>query len=237
MSNLTESVLDLKGRERDKFVLKSLGITLGVTAALYLLVNWYWLQYLLSWAAYGLLWLFNFDVSWIMFDYAAAGEEESVGMFEGLMEAYRTFEAGTPVLNWHVGTAPAVRAHYVTRAATHFTIVKACTAMQAGALMIGLVMATPAERNKKIKAISWMFIGLFIGNALRIALIIATTVLFVDEFGMTYAAGWMWAHDVSGKMISFIGTIVFTVIIEKQGVRVLDTITVWMDTLLNKVGL
>ena len=237
-SKPTASLLSLKGKERDKFVLKSMGITILFTAVLYLFVNYYWLQWLLAWASYGILKGAGYNVNWVLFDYNAYGiQESSYGLLQGLFDMWTSFESSVPFLNWNLGIAPAVEANYETRPVSYFTIVKACTAMQAGGLMIGLIVATPAENKQRAKAIFWLFISLFIGNALRIALIVGMTIFLVDQIGLSYDEGWMWAHDVLGKSISFLGTIIFTMIVEKQKVHILDTITVWMDTLLTKVGL
>ncbi len=42
----------------------------------------------------------------------------------------------------------------------------------------------------------------------------------------------MYAHDWLGRPLGFFGTIGFTVLIEIRDVKILDTITVWIDTLM-----
>ena len=39
----------------------------------------------------------------------------------------------------------------------------------------------------------------------------------------------IWGNDWLGRPIGFFGTIAFTGLIEKRGVKILDTITVWID--------
>ncbi|MHA2093169.1 MAG: heimdallarchaeosortase [Candidatus Hodarchaeales archaeon] len=49
-----------------------------------------------------------------------------------------------------------------------YWIVKACTGMQAGGLLLAIIMITEATWNAKIRASAVFFIALFIGNTLRI---------------------------------------------------------------------
>jgi len=108
-------------------------------------------------------------------------------------------------------------------------IVRACTGMQAGALLIGLIWSTPASMHDRIRASYVILIALFIGNTLRIAAMIAITTILMNYFGLEYETSWSYAHDWTGKPIGFFGTIAFTVLIEVRNVRILDTITVWVD--------
>ncbi|KKL23314.1 hypothetical protein LCGC14_2426590, partial [marine sediment metagenome] len=70
---------------------------------------------------------------------------------------------------------------------------------------------------------------LYIGNILRIAAQIGMTLVLINYFDLEYETAWSYAHDWTGKPIGFFGTIAFTVLIEVRNVRILDTITVWVD--------
>jgi exosortase/archaeosortase len=104
--------------------------------------------------------------------------------------------------------------------------------MQAGALLLGLIWSTPAKSHDRIRASYTVLIALFIGNVMRIAAMIAITTILIENFGLTYSDAWMYAHDWLGRPLGFFGTIGFTVLIEIRDVKILDTITVWIDTLM-----
>jgi exosortase/archaeosortase family protein len=105
--------------------------------------------------------------------------------------------------------------------------------MQAGALLMALIIVTPADTKKKIKATSFTLIALFIGNLLRIAMVIGMTITIQSAYGGDHASAWFWAHDVLGKPIGFFGTIFFAMIIERQGVPILNTVSLWIDSFLD----
>ncbi|TFG09596.1 hypothetical protein EU534_01980, partial [Candidatus Heimdallarchaeota archaeon] len=136
-------------------------------------------------------------------------------------------------LDGHGGITPVIRS---TTAYRQFAVVRACTGMQAGALLMALIVVTPADTKKKIKATSYTLIALFIGNLLRIAIVIGMTITIQVAYGANYDAAWFWGHDVLGKPIGFFGTIFFAIIIERQGVPILNTVSLWIDSFLDLLG-
>lgn len=130
-----------------------------------------------------------------------------------------------------------------------FWIVKACTGMQAGAILIALIMITPIparsvettksfqqmsfkERTRvthpilyssiyKLAVIALFFTVLFIANTIRI-----TFHLWLVGLGYSFS----FAHDDLSKPIGFVGTLIFAYIIEKSGIPIIDTFADWMDS-------
>lgn len=132
-----------------------------------------------------------------------------------------------------------------------FWIVKACTGMQAGAILISLIYVTPIPLKGKLlnpelymnelnfkerlrvnhpifysfahKTIVAVifFIVLFIANSARIWF----HLYLVGEFHLPFS----FAHDDLSKPIGFIGTLIFAWIIEKLGIPIIDTFADWMD--------
>ncbi|NHJ00593.1 MAG: exosortase/archaeosortase family protein [Candidatus Heimdallarchaeota archaeon] len=110
-----------------------------------------------------------------------------------------------------------------------YWIVKACTGMQAGSLLIAIIMVTEATWKAKIKASMVFFFSLFIGNALRITFHLLCVYILVNTFEMDPETAFYWAHDVSSKVIGFFGTILFAIIIERMGVPIIDQFADWLD--------
>jgi exosortase/archaeosortase family protein len=107
----------------------------------------------------------------------------------------------------------------------YYYIVKACTGMQAGAILISLILVTPSGQNavrKKFLAGSVLFISLYIGNVLRIAF----HMLLLSR-GIPFSI----AHDMLSKPIGFVGTILFALAIERIGVPILDQFSLFFETL------
>ncbi len=132
-----------------------------------------------------------------------------------------------------------------------FWIVKACTGMQAGAILISLIYVTPIPMKGKllnpdlyINELSFkerfrlnhpilysfthktivaaiFFVVLFITNSVRIWF----HLYLVGEFNIPFTI----AHDDLSKPIGFIGTLFFAWIIEKSGIPIIDTFADWMD--------
>ncbi|MFX1250535.1 MAG: heimdallarchaeosortase [Promethearchaeota archaeon] len=115
------------------------------------------------------------------------------------------------------------------------SIVRLCTAMQAGAIILALIVVTKAPLRKKIIAGSTFCVILFFANILRL----------IFHFVLIYWGFPFWfAHDFLSKPIGFVGTIIFSLIIEKQGVPLIETFADWMEfaghyisALLKKIGL
>ncbi|MHA2106675.1 MAG: heimdallarchaeosortase [Candidatus Hodarchaeales archaeon] len=110
-----------------------------------------------------------------------------------------------------------------------YWIVKACTGMQAGGLLLAIIMITEATWTAKIRASTVFFIALFIGNTLRITFHLWCVSFLVTQFDMDSETAFYWAHDVSSKVIGFFGTIFFALIIEKMDVPIIDQFADWLD--------
>lgn len=134
---------------------------------------------------------------------------------------------------------------------TAFWIVKACTGMQAGAILISLIYVTPIPQKGKLlnpelhmEELSFrekfrinhsilyslthktvvailFFIVLFIANSVRIWF----HLWLVGAWGLPFS----FAHDDLSKPIGFIGTLFFAWVIEKSGIPIIDTFADWMD--------
>ena len=132
-----------------------------------------------------------------------------------------------------------------------FWIVKACTGMQAGAILIALIFVTPIpvkgrllnpdlpinelslkERFRLSLQIVYSFIHktlvavlffivLFITNSVRIWF----HLWLVGYWGLPFS----FAHDDLSKPIGFVGTLFFAWVIEKSGIPIIDTFADWMD--------
>jgi len=106
-----------------------------------------------------------------------------------------------------------------------FYIVKACTGMQAGAILLTLIIVTPVGSNslrKKLVAGIFLLLILYFANVLRIAfhmLLVSKDIPFSI------------AHDLLSKPIGFVGTILFALAIERLGVPILDQFSIFIDTI------
>ncbi|MHA2225070.1 MAG: heimdallarchaeosortase [Candidatus Hodarchaeales archaeon] len=112
-----------------------------------------------------------------------------------------------------------------------YWIVKACTGMQAGALLLALIVITQAAWSAKLRAGILFMLTLFIGNSLRIAFHLWAVSFIYLNSAMTANEAFYWAHDVPTKIIGFFGTILFAFIIEKMGVPIIDQFADWLDWL------
>lgn len=120
-----------------------------------------------------------------------------------------------------------------------YWIVKACTGMQAGAILISLILITPIP-NKirksetftesmfgqsqilfKFKIIVLFFLTLFTANVLRIWF----HLFLVGALELPFS----FAHDDLSKPIGFVGTLLFVWVIERAGVPIIDTISDWIE--------
>ncbi|MDH5402115.1 MAG: exosortase/archaeosortase family protein [Candidatus Heimdallarchaeota archaeon] len=211
-------LLKLQGKDRTKFAIRSFLITAIMTAVIYIVPDYYFLEWLTTWASFYTLKFFGFDPIYYT-HIAKVNSLEAIDLF-----FYNLFDKNRNVY-------PAIKMSGNGHNA-NYMIVRACTGMQAGGLLLGLIWSTPAENKNRIKASIVMLIALFIGNFLRIALIIAMATLFMEVFDLSYSLSWHYAHDVLGRPIGFFGTIGFTALIEVRKVRILDTITVWIDTIM-----
>lgn len=209
-------ILSLKGKERWKFTIKSIIITTVLTAVIYMVPDYFDLENITTILSYKLLNFFGYsphlsyytepitELSWF--------DQFAYNLYDPHRNYYPVISVSTSISN------------------SRFIIVRACTGMQAGALLTGLIVATPAKTKNKINAILWVNFTLFLGNMLRIAMMVALTSLFIDQFGLDYETSWGWAHDVLAKPIGILGTIGFVLLVEKNNVPILDTMTSWIDS-------
>lgn len=208
-------LLKLEGKERKSFAVRSVTITVLITVLLYLFPNYYGLEKITTETSIFLLDLFGFHPRFFTYEDNLA----NLGLFDQTMfNLYDSDRATYPSIS--IDTAYS-RSNYL--------IVRACTGMQAGALLLGLIWTTPAELHDRIRSSYVILIALFLGNTARIAAMIAMTTIFMQDFGLPYSEAWHLAHDVMGRPLGFFGTIGFTLLIEKRNVKILDTIQVWMD--------
>lgn len=110
-----------------------------------------------------------------------------------------------------------------------YYIVKACTAMQAGALFVGIILVTETSRKSKIKASFLTLIFLFFMNVLRLTFHFWSVTILFQYFGMNAETALFWGHGVSTKIIGFVGAIFLALFNEKLGVPVIDQFADWLD--------
>ena len=205
----------LTGEERKKFVIRSFTTTVVITLVLYIFPSYLWLESLTTKTSYFFLELFGFHPRYFIYE----DSYQAITKFDlALLKLYDPTRATYPAISLDTPTGR-----------SNFLIIRACTGMQAGALLVGLIWATPATTHDRIRSSYVILIALFIGNTLRIAAMIAITTILMNNFGLAYEISWHLAHDWLGRPLGFFGTILFTFLIENRGVKILDTITVWMD--------
>ena len=216
LRNLTE----LKGRKKHIYSLLSFLVVVILTLTLYLVPDYYFLEKATYETVFGMLKLYQFDIV----------EAPLYNEIEYGNSLFIVISNLLSSLDGHGGNTPVIKSITASR---QFAIVRACTGMQAGALLMALIIVTPAPAGEKIKASIYSLLALIIGNFLRIALVIAMTITIDYSYGASYDAAWFWAHDVLGKPIGFFGTILFAIIIEKQGVPILNTVSLWLDSFID----
>lgn len=110
-----------------------------------------------------------------------------------------------------------------------YYISKTCTAMQAGALLISIIFVSETSRSSKLKATIITFIVLFFMNVFRITFHFWSITILVLYFDMDAEAAFYWGHDVSSKVLGFIGTILLAFLIEKMEVPIINQFADWLD--------
>jgi len=215
-----KTLTDLTGKRKHVYSLLSFAIVVALTLILYLVPDYYFLEEMTKETVYKVLELYQFSVGdgipYHEWDYDKTIFVIITNIFVSL--------------DGHGGMTPVISSSTAVR---QFAVVRACTGMQAGALLMALIVVTPANIEKKIKATSYTLIALFIGNLLRIAIVIGMTITIQVAYGADYSSAWFWGHDVLGKPIGFFGTIFFAMIIERQGVPILNTVSLWIDSFLD----
>ena len=117
-------------------------------------------------------------------------------------------------------------------------IIRACTGMEAGALLLALILVTPAKWYNKLIASITNFLMMHIGNTFRIAFHFWFTRYLFNrylekgmEIGPAADQAFYYAHDMLSKVFGFIGIVIFVLVIERTGVKVVSTFGAWMDAM------
>lgn len=110
-------------------------------------------------------------------------------------------------------------------------IIRACTGMEAGALLMALIFVTPAKWENKAVAQIINLLMMHIGNTFRIAFHFWFTRYLHINVGLSEAQSFYYAHDLLSKVFGFIGIIIFTLVIERIDVKIVSTFGAWLDTL------
>ncbi len=118
---------------------------------------------------------------------------------------------------------------YLPDTNTKYWIVKACTGMQAGALMLSLIAISNAKWKRKLIASVVFFVALFVGNVLRITFHLVVTYILHVNFGLPPMEAFYWGHDIPTKIIGFFGTLFFAWLINQMGVPIIDTFADYVD--------
>ncbi|HUU77422.1 MAG TPA: heimdallarchaeosortase [candidate division Zixibacteria bacterium] len=108
-------------------------------------------------------------------------------------------------------------------------IIRACTGMEAGALLMALILITPAKWYNKVIAQITNLLMMHIGNTFRIAFHFWFTRYLYTVKGLDADTAFYYAHDLLSKVFGFIGIVIFVLVIERTGVKVVSTFGAWMD--------
>lgn len=218
------ALLNPTGKNKWIYSIISFIVVVILTILLYFVPDYFFLEKLTSDTVFQILDLYQYDINFIGYYDEADSSNSFIAIFIRILTGLETHDNLTPLIKSET-------------AERRFAVVRACTGMQAGALLMGLIVVTPADFGKKVKATFLAIIALIIGNFLRIALVIGMTVTLQMTYGAAGGDGlgsaWYWAHDVLGKPVGFFGTIFFALIIEKQGVPILNTVSLWIDSLID----
>jgi len=109
-------------------------------------------------------------------------------------------------------------------------IIRACTGMEAGALLMALILVTPAKWYQKSIAQVVNLLMMHIGNTFRVAFHFWFTD-YLFKGGMDAQTSFFWAHDMLSKVFGFVGIVIFTLVIERTGVQIVSTFGAWMDAI------
>ncbi len=203
---------EVKSYHNDKIMIMTLIVATVVTFLLYTVPDWVFLEIPTRNIVSFVLSLFNIDHFLLPEEIGRYVPEFMRGGSFPFLEA----TASTPGINIPISNGD-------------YWIVKACTGMQAGGLLVAVILVTNAKWSNKIAAILAIILTLFVTNALRIAFHLLCVVFLVTQFDMDPETAFYWAHDVSSKVIGFFGTILFALVIEKMGVPIIDQFADWLD--------
>ncbi|MHA1550837.1 MAG: heimdallarchaeosortase [Candidatus Heimdallarchaeaceae archaeon] len=217
------ALLNPTGKNKWIYATISFIVVVILTILLYFVPDYFFLEKLTNDTVFQILELYQYEITFDGYWSESDSSSSFVALFIRILTGLGTHNDLTPVIR-------------SVTAQRRFAVVRACTGMQAGALLIGLIVVTPADFWKKVKATFFTIVALIIGNFLRIALVIGMTVTLQMTYGASNDAAWYWAHDVLGKPVGFLGTIFFALIIENQGVPILNTVSLWIDSLIDLFG-
>ncbi|MFX0124774.1 MAG: hypothetical protein ACFFAE_14180, partial [Candidatus Hodarchaeota archaeon] len=96
-------------------------------------------------------------------------------------------------------------------------------------LLIGIIAVTETSRSAKLKAIGLTFSTLFVMNVFRITFHFWSVTILCQYLHLDHATAFYWGHDVSSKILGFIGTIILALLIEKMDVPIIDQFADWID--------
>jgi exosortase/archaeosortase family protein len=111
-------------------------------------------------------------------------------------------------------------------------IIRACTGMEAGALLMTLIFITPAKWQNKTVAHVTNLLMMHIGNTFRVAFHFWFTEYLYLRWGDADKA-FFYAHDLLSKVFGFVGIVIFTLVIERTGVRIVSTFGAWIDAMVD----
>jgi len=111
-------------------------------------------------------------------------------------------------------------------------IIRACTGMEAGALLMTLIFITPAKWQNKAVAHVTNLLMMHVGNTFRVAFHFWFTEYLYKLWGDADKA-FFWAHDMLSKVFGFVGIVIFTLVIERTGVRIVSTFGAWIDAMVD----
>ncbi|MFX0014585.1 MAG: heimdallarchaeosortase [Promethearchaeota archaeon] len=202
----------------DKLMLMTLGIATIITFLIYTLPDWVFIEIPTRDIIHTILNLIGIE------NYMIPTADPSSVIPEFLRGGSFPFLEATP-------QTPGIKIPYTDPLPDgDYWIVKACTGMQAGSLLIAIIMITEAPWIAKIRASFAFLVVLFFGNALRIAFHLWCVHFLITQFQMDPNEAFYWAHDVSSKIIGFFGTILFAFVIERFGkVPIIDQFADWLD--------
>ena len=188
------------------WMLTSFLITVTMSLFLYISVDYHWLEVITRNTSLWLLQTTNIPAS--------------VANFAFPVNTGNWYQFGEATNN-----TPGIKIAHVPYDA--FWIVKACTGMQAGAILISLIYVTPIPMKGKLLNPELYINELSFKERLRLNHPILYS--FVHKTLGAFHLPFSFAHDDLSKPIGFVGTLFFAWVIEKSGIPIIDTFADWMD--------
>lgn len=186
---------------------------------------------------FGLDWLGAFEFLEIMVRNNSAWLLKVIWGFEDYTTGFFQRRDLDPLTNSIIsfdGTFPGIRLGTYPR---DLLIIRACTGMEAGALLMALIFVTPAKWQNKTVAHVTNLLMMHIGNVFRVAFHFWYTQHLYQKFSLTMGSleaadkAFSIAHDSLSKVFGFIGIVIFTLVIERTGVKIVSTFGAWIDAI------